>query len=341
MDINILKRHNTIPGAKKVLFVPLNTLMVDYYEAFMDNNFELYSMNYAEKWKALEYTPVIKDAVEQMFIKACEDIQPDWVFLLLDHPHLSVGSIQKAKAMCPNAIFTNWTGDIRSGIKPGVEVIGKVVDITLIVSTGQIEMYKSCGLKRVEFLQTGYNVQKHFPLPETERAKLRKELKHDVVFCAHNGGDYPGAPLRREVAARLSEIYGRRFGLYGNRWNHLESARGSIPYPEQNKVYNGSKVIISINNFNDVDMYFSARQLNAMVSGTITVSCYIPGLETYFENGKDLVWFHTADECIELVKYYLEHEDEARKIGESGSEKVAKYHTKFARIKEMKARLGF
>lgn len=342
MDLNILKQHNSIPGAKKVLFAPLNTLMIDYHEAFIDNGFELHSFNFFDKWDHRQYTSVVKGKVENMFINACKDIQPDWVFMLLDHPHISGKAILEAKKACPGAIFTNWTGDVRNGVKPGVEELGKVVDITLIVGTGQIDMYKERGLKRVEFLQTGYNIQKHFPLPDDKRASLHKELEHDVVFCANNFGAYPGSPLRVEVATKLSKIYGSRFGLYGNGWETLpDSARGAISYPEQNRVYNGSKVVISINNFNNIDMYFSARQLNAMVSGTITVSCYIPGLENYFENGKDLVWFRSADECTDLVKYYLDHEEEARKIGASGSKKVSEHHTKFARIKEMKERLGF
>ncbi len=105
-------------------------------------------------------------------------------------------------------------------------------------------------------------------------------------------------------------------------------------------LYNGSKIVISVNNFNDVEMYFSARQLNAMASGTLTVSAYIPGLEKYFTNGEDLVWFKTADECVDLVNYYLDHEDEARRIGMNGSKKVLENHTKINRIKEMRDRLG-
>jgi spore maturation protein CgeB len=341
MNIDILKKHNNIPGAKKVFFVPINTLMVDYYDAFMNNGFELYSFNFAGNWKPRMYDKY-KAAIEQKFLKACEDIKPDWVFLLMDAPMISGNVVASAKKLIPNAVFTNWTGDVRPGLKPGVEEIGKVVDITLIVGTGQIEMYEQHGLNKVEYLQTGYNVQQFSRLSEDERKKLRNKLKHDIVFCANNAGPYPGAPLRKEVVSKLSKTFGNRFAVYGGGWNNFKvSARGRIPYNDQQRVYNGSKIVISVNNFNNVDMYFSARQLNGMAAGTLTLSCYIPGLETIFENKKDLVWFKTADECIELAKYYLEHEDEALQIGINGNKEVAKNHTKFARIKEMSKRLGF
>jgi glycosyltransferase involved in cell wall biosynthesis len=341
MNLNVLRRHNSIPNAKKVLFVPINTLMVDYYDAFMDNGFELYSINFEGNWDHKKYLSA-QPKMEQIFLKACENIKPDWVFMILDRPLLSAAIIKGARKILPNAIFTNWTGDVRDEPKPGVVEVGKAVDITLIVSTGQIELYKQHGLDRVEFLQTGVNVQKFFRMAEGKREKLRKELKHDVVFCANNSKSYPGAALRKEVAVRLQKLLGARFAVYGRSWSFLKtSAHKPIPYNDQNRVYNGSKIVISINNYNDVPMYFSARQLNAMAAGTLAISCYIPGLEKYFDNGEDLVWFKSSDECVELVKYYLKNEDEAKRIGINGSKKVLEHHIKKARIKEMSSRLGF
>jgi hypothetical protein len=341
MNIDIVKTHNNIIGGKKVFFVPVNTLMVDYYDAFMNNGFELHSFNFEGKWDPKKYEQN-KSIIEKKFLEACSNIKPAWVFFVLDRPMLSIDTIKAAKMMLPKAIFTNWTGDVRNEPKPGVAEIGKVVDITLIVSTGQIELYKKRGMKRVEFLQTGVNVQQFYRLSDNERVGLNKTLRHDIVFCANRCDIYPGAPLRNLVVDKLTKLYGNRFVVYGDGWSqHKSSARGCIPYNDQNRVYNGSKIVISINNFNNIDMYFSARQLNGMASGTLTVSCYIPGLEKYFENGRDLVWFKTVDECMDLVKYYLAHEEEAKQIGINGSKIVLEHHTKLARIKELSERLEF
>lgn len=348
MNLNILRKHNDLPGAKRVLFVPINTLMTDYYRAFTDNNFELYSLNFEGKdgnkpWNSAEYLKLVPK-MDQIFLKACSDLEPDWVFVKIDQLWISPSAIKSAKEMLPNAIFTNWTGDVRQHPKPGVVEIGKVVDITLIVSVGQIDLYKSYGLNRVEFLQTGVNVDKFCRFPDTKREELRKRLNHDIVFCANNSGAFPGALLRQKVTADLCKTFGKNFALYGGGWNkpaYKSSFRKRIPYNEQNTVYNGSKIVISINNFNDLEMYFSARQLNGMAAGTLTVSKYIPGLEKFFDNGKDLVWFNSSKECLDLVKYYLNHNDEAEQIGINGSKKVLEFHTKKARIKEMKDRLGF
>jgi len=342
MNLNILKKHNDVPGAKKVFFVPLNTGQVDLYDAFMCHGFELYSLNFANNWNPREYIAKHTTAMGKIFLQACKDIQPDWVYFMMDHPTIPPEFIRTAKKSLPNAIFTNWTGDIRKEPKPGVLEVGKIVDITLIVSTGQIDLYKRHGLKNVEFLQAGIDTDRFFRMSEDDREKLRKKLKHDIVFCANNTNVHPGSPIRNEIGSKLSALFGSRCALYGSGWNKCKkSARGRIPYFEQNTVYNGSKIVISSNNFNDVAMYFSARQLAAMAAGTLTVSNYIPGLEKYFNNKHDLVWFKSAEQCIELVKYYLKHENEARQIGINGSKKVKEFHSRPAFIKKIATRLGF
>ena len=341
MNLDILRKHNSIPGAKKVFFVPVNTLMTDFYDAFTLNGFELYSLNFAGNWNPKKYEQY-RGYVEEIFLQTCRDVRPDWIYLLMDRPMISVKSIKEAKNLLPNSIFTNWTGDVRAVPKPGVIEIGKVIDITLIVSTGQIDLLKKHGLRRVEFLQTGVNVQKFCRFSEEKRDRLYNKLGHDIVFCANNHTCYPGATLRNKVVSRLCHEFGNKFAVYGKRWEKYgSSARAPIPYNDQNRVYNGSKIVISINNFNNIDMYFSARQLNGMAAGTLTLSAYIPGLEKYFKNKQDLVWFKHADECINLAKYYLEHNEEAREIGINGSQKVLAYHNKQARIKEISERLGF
>lgn len=337
---NVLK-YNNVPDASKVFFVPVNTYSVDFCDAFAQNGFEVYSLNFGGPgWNHEKYMKEFKHAIEQMFLKTCSDIQPTLVFLMLDVPLISPKILLECKNLSPNTIFVNWTGDVRPQPKRGVIEVGKAIDITFIVSTGQIEAHKECGLKRVEFLQAGVKPC-FFPLKENERKALRKELQHDVVFCANNSSNFPGYKLRNDVAVKVSKLLGNRFGLYGAGWNHCkDSWRKSITYDGQQKVYNGSKIVLSVNNFNDVEMYFSARQLCAMATGTLTISAYIPGLEKYFKNGEEIVWFKSSDECIELVKYYLDHEDEAHRIGMNGSKIILENHTRIAKIKRLRKMLN-
>jgi hypothetical protein len=341
MRTNIFKKHNSLPGAKKVFFVPVNTGETELYEAFIKNGFELYSLNYEGDFTYEEYNKNHKNRIEQDFLKHCQDIQPEWVSLRMHSDLLTPHVIQNAKNLLPNTIFSNWTGDVRVPPKHHFLEIGKVIDISLIVSTGHVDLYKKHGLKHVKFVQAGIDTNRFYVRSNEEREKLRAELKHDISFCANYYEGFPGFDLRNKVVVRLSELFGDRFAIYGTGWNHIKNSyRDHSEYDDQNKIYNGSKIVISVNNFNDVDMYFSRRQLNAMACGTITVSCYIPGLENYFENKKDLVWFKSVDECVNLVKYYLDHEDDARQIGLNGAEKIINCHSQYHFVRDMAKAVG-
>jgi len=339
MRKNILKQHNTIVGAKKVLFAPINTGEIETYDALIKCGFEVYSMNYEGSFNLEKYKQ-IKNKIEQEFIYACSNIKPDWVYLRIHKDILNPKYISLAKQANPNTIFSNWTGDVRAVPKPPFVEIGKVVDTSLIVSRGQIDQYKKCGLKDVRFVQAGTLINRFFRKSDKERKELNNKLSHDIVFCANNCGNFPGHKLRNEVVNKLIQKYGKKFALYGRGWPSGDYNRGVSPYDEQNNIYNGSKIAISINNFNNVEMYFSRRQLNAMACGTLTVSCYIPGLEEYFENGKDLVWFNTPDECMDLVDYYLKNQDLAEKIALNGAKKVREEHSQYNFAENMATTLG-
>ena len=51
---------------------------------------------------------------------------------------------------------------------------------------------------------------------------------------------------------------------------------------------------------------------------------YAPGLEHFFEVGKEIDIFHDKEELLEKVKYYLVHEEEREKIAQKGYERALK-----------------
>jgi len=314
------------------------------YDAFIDNGLETYVLNFGKNsFSKREYVDGYIEQAGEIFIETCEIYKPDWVHMPLEKSgFLTLDAIKIAKKKLPNAIFTNWAGDIRSEPIQFFLEMAKIVDVPLICSKGQLDPYKSAGCKNVQYWQAGIDHRRFYRFDHKKRVELYNKFEHDVVFCANNSPRFPGSSIRKEVVVKLNKKIGKKFVVYGTGWKKIipDSSRDRSQYFEQGNIYNGSKIVISINNFNDVEMYFSARQLIAMASGTLTVSHYIPGLEEYFTNGKDLVWFENADECVDLVEYYLEHEEEAEKIAINGSAKVLSEHSWTERVKELGTRIG-
>jgi len=340
-SINIndfITRHNRNADGIRVLYLPLNSLEIGQMgmeAAFLENGFCLRVFDFRNAARKCRL-------VDEAFIQQAKEFQPHWIHMQLQFSNtISPLTVAKIKEMLPNTVITNWTGDCRKEANGYFVNISEKVDLSLISSEGQINLYKRAGTQNVEYWQIGVDPDQFHPLSETERVGLRQAYSHDIAFCASktSNSSFPASSLRTSIAHELKRKYGKRFGLYGRGWGR--GNRGEVGYYRQNDVYNASKIAISVNHFNNVRMYFSDRQLITMASGALVICHYIPGLEEYFENGKDLVWFHTKGECFSLIDYYLQHPEEAKQIGTRGAQKVLSQHSYSCRVRELALRLGF
>ena len=68
---------------------------------------------------------------------------------------------------------------------------------------------------------------------------------------------------------------------------------------------------------------------------TFLLTNYSPNLEKLFDIGKELITYNNLSEVDDLVKYYLENEDERNKIAEAGYLRVKSEHTYYHRAKKL------
>jgi spore maturation protein CgeB len=340
-NFNVYKNHNINKDGKKVLYLPANSKVIfqtGMENAFKDNGFNLRTFDFRNFFSRNGSAKT-----NQTLKQICKDFQPDWIHMQLQFTGLISGNvIKEIKSFLPNTIITNWTGDVRAAAQKYFIEISKYVDLSLISSEGQLKLYRDAGCKNVAYWQIGVDPGKFHPLSDDIREKMSNKYKSHIVFCASHSTHFPDSKFRTQIVKEFSSKFGSRFSFYGEGWPRSfgSSKKGRIDYYKQNELYNGSKIILSVNHFNNIEMYFSDRQLISMASGTLTLSHYIPGLERYFENKKDLVWFRSVDECVQLAKYYLANPDEAREIGKRGAKKVLEQHSYYTRAKELAIRIG-
>jgi len=108
---------------------------------------------------------------------------------------------------------------------------------------------------------------------------------------------------------------------------------------QQHHVYRRAKVVINVNHFNDIEQYYSDRQLITMASGTPLVCKYIPGLEREFINGKHCFWYCKVDEGVAQIKRLLADEALRRRVGFAGRAEVMKNHSWFSRFTDVMTRV--
>lgn len=95
---------------------------------------------------------------------------------------------------------------------------------------------------------------------------------------------------------------------------------------------------ITLNHHGNVEPYANnLRLFEATGMGALLVTDWKPNLCEYFVIGEELVAYHTADECVELVRHYLTQSEEAFRIAAAGQARTLREHNWKLRMQELVA----
>lgn len=182
---------------------------------------------------------------------------------------------------------------------------------------GYVDVFREAGVSNVHYLRTGCDRTDHYPVSASSN------FESDIAFI---GG--PRLGDRTEILKRISEKH--KLAVYGQDWEEAIGARPRLEeiYPEEYRgICSSAKIIIGMDPRDDLDLYFSNRTWLSLACGGFLLTRYVPNLEEHFTNHEHLVWYHSPEECLELIDYYLPREEERRRIARNGSEYVREYHT--------------
>ena len=321
----------------KVLYLPLNAgsnIQNGMYDAWRDLPYvELKIFDFYKMYESSKN----KDLINKNFIETVEEFQPDLVAMQLQMTNVIYpNSIATAKLKTNNkCIFTNWSGDVRNHASKEMINISKVVDYTLISSTGQVDLYKSSGAKNVHYWQIGYDHNKFYPLN-------KNIFKYDLVFAGNAyTNTFADARKRLDMILQLKKHFKEKFGIFGGGYSkEFGEEINSIDFNDLNSLYSQSRCILSISNYNDISHYFSDRLLICMSSGRPTISYRFPEYESYFSDNCDILIGRSVSEIIQKVEYCKNNPEVADKIGKNGANKVNAEHTYKSRVIELLKLVG-
>lgn len=258
---------------------------------------------------------------------------PDWVHgQYQDSEVIYTDTIKELKERFAHICFSHWTGDMRAFISNYMSRMSEYCDLTTVSSIGQIPAWQTAGARSVMYWQIAvdYEIDCRIDRPPMNYAFKAPE----IVFCGryyHNM--FPGASQRLEMAEALVNEYGDRFGIVGS--NFPRNVLGSTGVKEQRDIYRQAKLSIGCNNFNEIELYYSDRQLCAMAAGICHVCRYVPSLEREFRDMEHCVFWRTKEELLEKVKWLLANDRQRMKIGLQGRGEILRNHTWYSRIQEI------
>lgn len=137
---------------------------------------------------------------------------------------------------------------------------------------------------------------------------------------------YVGAFYREKVdmLLKLKKIFGDKFILHGawglkfwgyyllqGKWVWVKP----LPHSLFVQTYQNAKIGINMHLSGELG---NGRLYQLPMNGVMQICDCADVLSKVFEPGKEIIGYNTIDEAIELIKYYLEHDDERKKIAATG-----------------------
>jgi len=210
-----------------------------------------------------------------------------------------------------------------------VKEIAPCYDHVFTASEKAVKLYESIGVD-AKYLPFACEPSVHRKVELTDEE--RKRLESDICFI----GVY--YPERGKIIRKL-----RRFNIsvYGPYWQYFW--RGTKPpvYGEEMvKAFNASRIVLNVHIKDDLPYKTNMRTFEATGCGAFLLTDKPYGLEQLFTPRKELVCYQNEKELVELLQYYLDHEDERVAIGINGQEKAYRNHTYEHRAKEILATTG-
>jgi spore maturation protein CgeB len=140
------------------------------------------------------------------------------------------------------------------------------------------------------------------------------KYKYEVSFVGTLRAD------REEYLAFLHEknvqtsFFGMSFGNF-------------VTYPEMSDIFHTSKVNLNFSRtYARMKFGLKGRIFQVCLAGGFLLTEYLPGLEKYFEIGKEIDCFRDKEEMVEKIRYYLGHDAERQAIARAGWERACSQH---------------
>ncbi|MFC1948654.1 glycosyltransferase [Chloroflexota bacterium] len=143
------------------------------------------------------------------------------------------------------------------------------------------------------------------------------EEKYDVSFVGSMRAD-------REQYISVLKDRNMPIHLFGAGWGRF------VPYEEMVDIFGTSKINLNFSKtYQYMKLGIKARIFEICLAGGFLLTEYAPGIEKYFEIGKEIVCFHNVEEMIEKIIYYLHHDEERRVIAQAGWKRATSEYSCF------------
>lgn len=187
--------------------------------------------------------------------------------------------------------------------------VAKAYDLCLVGNIAEVETYRQWGVKNVEFWPLGF-FQSQCDVNITEEQILSSERDIDITLLCERVSHW-----RKERLQQFSDAFpqGR---YYGRGW-----PLGFLDEKDKLPLYRRTKIGP---NFHNSTGPINFRTFMLPANGIMLLCDNKSHLAKLYKLGDEAVGFDTIEEAIELCQYYLEHDDERKRIALAGWKRAHK-----------------
>ncbi len=164
--------------------------------------------------------------------------------------------------------------------------------------------------------------------------------KEKFIFCMEW---MVGYMFRRDFIVDIAKEYENKFKVFGDLyWTRFIDKPLVTPeacyYDNLCHYYRTTKINLNVNRI-QIATSFTQRHFDTKASGSFLLTDKRALNKEYFVTegpNQEIAEFESLSNCHELIKYYLEHEEEREKIAEAGIKRILNNHTYDNRIDEIK-----
>lgn len=191
--------------------------------------------------------------------------------------------------------------------------VAHAYDLSLVGNAAELDTYRSWGVKNVAFAPMGVLPEIYDPTLTYEQI-LTGERDIDL-FMMINYTNW-----RKDRLDVLNNAFPDAH-FYGQGWPRGVLNHDRVEYLKRTKI--GPNLHNSTGPINYRTFYLPAN-------GVMQICDNKQHLGMVYEVGKEVIGFDTMQECVDLCRYYLEHDDERRQIAANGWKRCMQDYTEVA-----------
>ena len=275
-----------------------------------------------------------KEKLQKEIIKFVDKINPDIIFFILMRDEFSFETLDYLKS---KYVTMNWFCDDQWRFENFTQYYATHFTYSITTDKFALNKYKKIDYENVILSQwASFGYTKDVNPDEIK-------YKYDISFVG-------GINHYRKWLVNYLKKHNVAVECFGYGWEN-----NRVPFEKMAEIFQTSKINLNISNSGSYDIRYvfsslksfrefcrsekrveqiKARNFEIPAFGGFQLTNYIPFLENHFEIGKEIAIYTSIDDLILQIRYYLDKEEERKKIMINGYKKAIKEDTYFHRLKD-------